>query len=528
MAKPKVGKNAIESLTMGMYEDCRFIYREYIQNSADQIDKANKMSLYGGNESGQIFINIDTDKKYIEVEDNATGIKESEVYPILSNVACSTKVAGKEKGFRGIGRLGGLGYCQKMIFVTSCKGEEVKSTMVWDAVKLRKIIEDVNNTQEATEVIAEVTSVSTEFEEKDNHYFKVILEGVTKSDLLDVNKIKEYLEMVAPIEIQNNFIFRSKINDYMAEHNLKLDTYDIYVNGEQIYKPYTSKIYESNNNNKKAVDDILDVRFVQRNDDDGNLMYWGWYTLSNLKEQMKPINIARGIRLRKENIQIGDAEICKKFFTATNDQRFSFYFFGEIHVVSNRLIPNSRRDYFGENNDLLPYFESKVRDDFRQLKDICYESSETRKLLKDIQQVQKDEKDLETQQTKGFINTTQKETLEHKVEQSKVKADEAKKKLAQKLEKMKNSDSPFYKAAMEMTEKAIGNETNAPSITETPQKPVQIEPRKTKYRTDAPQYSRFDKKEKRLIGRVYEVLSNALPAGLSETVILKLEEELTK
>lgn len=28
---------------------------------------------------------------------------------------------------------------------------------------------------------------------------------------------------------------------------------------------------------------------------------------------MERINIARGIRLRKENIQIGDEEICKKF-----------------------------------------------------------------------------------------------------------------------------------------------------------------------------------------------------------------------
>ena len=30
---PKIGKDVIESLTLGMYEDCRFIYREYIQNS---------------------------------------------------------------------------------------------------------------------------------------------------------------------------------------------------------------------------------------------------------------------------------------------------------------------------------------------------------------------------------------------------------------------------------------------------------------------------------------------------------------
>lgn len=37
---PQIGKDVIESLTLGMYEDCRFIYREYIQNAADAVDKA--------------------------------------------------------------------------------------------------------------------------------------------------------------------------------------------------------------------------------------------------------------------------------------------------------------------------------------------------------------------------------------------------------------------------------------------------------------------------------------------------------
>ena len=35
-----IGKNVIENLTTAMYEDLRIIYREYIQNSADSIDKA--------------------------------------------------------------------------------------------------------------------------------------------------------------------------------------------------------------------------------------------------------------------------------------------------------------------------------------------------------------------------------------------------------------------------------------------------------------------------------------------------------
>lgn len=36
----KIGKDVIDSITLSMYEDPRIIYREYIQNSADQIDIA--------------------------------------------------------------------------------------------------------------------------------------------------------------------------------------------------------------------------------------------------------------------------------------------------------------------------------------------------------------------------------------------------------------------------------------------------------------------------------------------------------
>ena len=34
------GANILENLTTGMYKDSKVIYREYIQNACDQIDKA--------------------------------------------------------------------------------------------------------------------------------------------------------------------------------------------------------------------------------------------------------------------------------------------------------------------------------------------------------------------------------------------------------------------------------------------------------------------------------------------------------
>ena len=65
--KTIIGKDVIESLTIGMYDDSRFIYREYIQNAADQIDKARQQGLVS---EGEIHINIDPDKKIISIEDS--------------------------------------------------------------------------------------------------------------------------------------------------------------------------------------------------------------------------------------------------------------------------------------------------------------------------------------------------------------------------------------------------------------------------------------------------------------------------
>src|SRR5579863_9255509 len=136
---PSIGKNIIETLTMGMYDDPRIIFREYVQNSADQIDLAVKTKLFEKIIDGNINIQIDNKKGQIIIEDNATGIEFKNAQSLLGNIAQSSKDRYSTKGFRGIGRLGGLGYCDKLTFETSFKGEKIKSVMVWDAKQLREI-----------------------------------------------------------------------------------------------------------------------------------------------------------------------------------------------------------------------------------------------------------------------------------------------------------------------------------------------------------------------------------------------------
>ena len=518
----KIGKDVIESLTLGMYEDCRFIFREYIQNAADQVDKAVKMSLL---EKGadEIHIQIDRDKRIITVEDNATGIPQDRVMPILRNVAHSTKTRGVDKGFRGIGRLGGLGYCSKLIFVTSYAGEDVKSIMTWDADLLKLIINDRENEAEAKDVLVEVTNLKTVREKMSGCYCKVILEDITSDDLLDIDGVRDYLSMVAPVDIDSKFIYRNKINQYMKEHGLTVDTYNIFINGEQIYKPYTNYIYEDNHGGKKQVDDILGVEFLMGKDQNDNIIYWGWYSLSRLNGQMKPKNIARGIRLRKENIQIGDEEICKKFFSKTEDQRFSFYYFGEIHAVSKDLIPNSRRDYFGENSACTD-FERRIKNDFLKLKDICYQAQKFRSSAKVLAKGEELRQTIQTKSRTGYTSQEEREKIERQYDDIKKKAAQAQQALANAQKKIKDTNSPL----IGILDK-LGPEQPATPQLENLYRKNQPQQQKTKFRTDAPIYSRYSKQEKKLIGKIYASISNAIADERQrEALISKIEEDITR
>ena len=240
---------------------------------------------------------------------------------------------------------------------------------------------------------------------------------------------------------------------------------------------------------------------------------------------MKPKNIARGIRLRKENIQIGDEEICNKFFNKTEDQRFSFYYFGEIHAISKGLIPNSRRDYFGESRECVD-FERKIKLDFLKLKDICYDAQKFRSSANTLTKGQELKKKIETKNKTGYTSQKEKEDLQRQFEEHQKKEEQARKQLANVQKKLETSESPLRG----ILDKLKPEETTSTMVSE----PI-VTTRynqgqsKTKYRTDKPIYSQYSKQEKKLIGKIYAAITNAIPDERQrEALISKIEEDITR
>ncbi|GAB3917186.1 ATP-binding protein [Mucilaginibacter boryungensis] len=387
---PVIGKTVIETLTSGMYDDARFVFREYVQNAADQIDVAFETNVLRNKADGRVKITIDPFAKYISVEDNATGIPASEVLRFLGDVAKSEKDKTKRKGFRGIGRLGGLGYCDKLIFETSAHGEDVQSIMTLDAKQLRKLIEDNNVDLDASAVISVITSIDRKSEAKDEHYFKVTLENVNTIKLLDIKRVTEYLSMVAPLPFHKDFTFGKEVKRYMTENNFTLDEYNVFLNNDQLFKSYRDEFDEDDTKSKWLAVDFFDVRGEKL-----ELLALGWYGYRAQSNIVLPTgNIEKGLRLRKSNIGIGDENTVSRFFKAP---RTNHRFIGEIHALNSNFIPNARRDYFNENRTLQD-FEKALEDLFKEKNlenRLAHTASNLQRRLEEIEDYKRSQKEWE-------------------------------------------------------------------------------------------------------------------------------------
>ena len=441
--EPIFGKNVIETLSEGMYDNPLFLYREYVQNAADAIDAAIEAGVLEKDE-GQIQISIDSDKRQVVFLDNGIGIAKRNVPAMLANIGNSQKDRLKNKGFRGIGRLGGLGYCRIVRFETSVKGESVKSVLEWDADALHAILIDQREQIDAGELIKRITTVRTEKANIDEHFFRVSLLDIleTSDDLLDVEDVRKYLSMVAPVPFDyQRFRFVSEIETFIKENRLpKLHEYQVYLNGDEIRKGYATPLVIDGGT--KTVD-VLDVvcRLLKYN---GKTVGWYWFCVSRFEGVLPKACWQRCIRLRKSNIQIGEADCLsnhpKRGQALWKEDRGNNYFMGEIHALDERLIPNSRRDYF--NQDVAcREFEAALAEQFLQLHRLYHEASAIRASTQAVQRANADLKAFkERDRTNAFFDRKERDAELRRVNEQMKKAEKASAGLERMREGLATSD----------------------------------------------------------------------------------------
>lgn len=520
------GANILENLTTGMYQDSKVIYREYIQNSCDQIKKAIVQKLVEPKEA-HIEIWIDRCNRTIVIEDNATGISANEFKKTLSKIADSNKDMDEDIGFRGIGRLCGLAYCSKLVFTTSAKGEDIISILSCDAIKMRQMIEE--NEHGLKHTAQDILRAINKFDKKstkdfNSHFFKVELIGISQenTDLLDTQAVKNYLSFIAPVPYQNTFIFRNKVYEHAAQLNTKIDEYNVFLEGEQIFKKYITDLKDTNGT---KYDEIFDIEFRDFYDEDNHLIAWMWYGLTRFSgaipnSKSNPSNPMRGLRLRKENVQIGGEDALQKLF---KEDRGNSYFVGEVFATSKGLIPNSQRDYFNENH-IRTIFESVLQLFFNeQLHKIYRIGSEINSAYKRIDTYTKKEAEYNRLYINGsFINEEQRNNASAEVERAKADAQKAKEKIAKKKEKASPED-----VIGKVINRIQATHKQSTKITEVNKASTSSKQRaKDKWRTDGEKYSSYSRNERKLISKILGIIALSTDKTIADSIIQKIEEEL--
>lgn len=128
----QVGASIVEIITESLYDKPIVVFREYAQNSADSLTIAERDYA-----AADLSLNIwRTQNNALCFLDNGIGIKENEFAARMSSIAHSPKSRREHIGYKGIGRLSGLSYCKKLIFVNILDyGESRFQTYTIDCLK---------------------------------------------------------------------------------------------------------------------------------------------------------------------------------------------------------------------------------------------------------------------------------------------------------------------------------------------------------------------------------------------------------
>jgi hypothetical protein len=377
--RPIVGKDVLELLSSSMYVNPLAIYREYVQNATDSIEEATALGLLSPREMGEVRITVDPDLRVVRIRDNGTGIPKSLFTGTLVALGASRKRGTKARGFRGVGRLAGLGYCQQLIFRSKADGEREISEMRWDCRRLKSILRDSGFRGDLEELIKEVVRVHrSAADDERGHFFEVELSGIVRHGddrLVNLEAIRDCLCQVAPVPFSPSFRFGKRIDEVLRDR-ISLGNVRIYLNGEDhpLFRPHC----ESFEARKGVTDQFVDVRFFEIKGNDGELAAKGWVLDHGYFGAIDTSASIKGLRLRSGNMQVGESDVLDELFV---EGRFNSWAVGEFHVLDERILPNGRRDHFEQNthfNNLLGQLRPIAQDLSRR----CRQSSIRRNILR--------------------------------------------------------------------------------------------------------------------------------------------------
>ena len=345
-----IGKDILELVSSSMYIDPMTVYREYVQNAADAIDEARSTGVLRVDEPGTVHISFDAPSRTVRIRDNGAGVPWERFARTLTGLGGSAKRGTAARGFRGVGRLAGLGYAQELVFRSRVEGETEVSELRWDCRKLKSLLRSTDFSGGVADLISQVATISrgasTEYPDR---FFEVELVGIVRlrSDrLVTPAAVSQYLSQVAPVPFSPDFSFGAEIAAAMRTVMRPADLH-IHVAGSEtpLHRPHRDT-FDAGNGRMLAYESV-DIRQVP--DMDGGPAALAWVLHHPYEGAIPVANLVKGLRLRAGDVQVGDGTGLEELFA---EQRFNAWSVGEVHVLDRRIVPNGRRDDFEQSAHL--------------------------------------------------------------------------------------------------------------------------------------------------------------------------------
>ena len=352
-----MGLRLLETLTSALYDDPIILFREYVQNSVDAYNRATDED--GSYAFDEFFVDIKIDKEIrtISIVDNGYGIPVDAFTDKMTSIGASDKSDSPNQiGFRGIGRLSAMPFCEKLVFSNKPSGADSIYQFTWAG----STFHDLLNKESETELSEAIDQISSESEiayegAVTDHFFKVEIQGYNDeiAELIDQSDFVRRIKMMLPLRYDPQFTFKKEIDDryfkFMGEHIDKF-AFDVKLDGDYLYKPYTnsnileSGIYYWELTYKSKAKGIP-----------GEKIGLLWYTF-NRKVTANPLDEPYGILVRSKNMLMGDHNaLADAMFRSKSDDYVATFreltqtlqgVYGEMLLHSTRLKDNARRDWF--------------------------------------------------------------------------------------------------------------------------------------------------------------------------------------
>jgi molecular chaperone HtpG len=380
-----VGRNLLETITSALYESPIILFREYVQNSLDAYNEATKNEGKKKISNFKVEITIDKANRKITILDNGYGIKNPEKFErdMLSFGNSEKSDRSQFIGFRGIGRIAALPFCETLIFENKIQDATDIDFCTWQGAKYRKLLNsDATDNTTFEQTVRSIVEIKHKSCDANNtHYFKVEVVNYSSEieELMEQLNFEASLTRLLPIKYDDSFSASKKIESKYKEFmNEDLSDFmcSVMLNEKELRKSYADDIHvldsdiifweirEKSKGNKKIGDKI------------GLL----WFTFN--KKMIASKDSDYGIMVRSKNVLMGNndtfAALCanSKEHVATYSELTATLrgVYGELLINSSNLKDNARREWF-KTDEYSVYLKYVIVDFMRRLYKYRYAAS---------------------------------------------------------------------------------------------------------------------------------------------------------